>query len=331
MRSRIAVALSAGAVLVLALTSCAGGGTPDSSPEDEEATSFTMAISPWIGYGLWYIAEQEGYFGDLDVELESYTDYNGELAAISSGAVDGVSFAVNSTIQNYDALPVTAVLMLDSSTTADAILSTSEISSVSDLAGKKIAYDYGTTSELLLSAALLNNGMTFDDIEMVVSPPEQAAGLLVAGSVDAAITYEPYISAVTGEAGIEVLHTAEDEGALISDMLYVNRDYLAANPGVIDILVEAWDKAAAFYEANPEEGQEIIADAIGADVESLRSAFAGVKFYNLQENVEIMGETFGADTLPLIVEAMLQGGMLEEAPDLSQAYDASSVLRVAGE
>ncbi len=59
------------------------------------------------------------------------------------------------------------VSLLDFSLKADAILAGSDIKSVADLKGKNIAFEEGTTSDILLNYALASNGMTIDDIVRV--------------------------------------------------------------------------------------------------------------------------------------------------------------------
>jgi NitT/TauT family transport system substrate-binding protein len=71
-----------------------------------------------------------------------------------------------------------------------------------DLAGKKIAYNAGTTSETELNSALSVTGLTFDDIEPYEMEPSNIVAAMTSGSVDACTTWNPYSS--------QILESVED-------------------------------------------------------------------------------------------------------------------------
>ena len=96
-------------------------------------------------------------------------------------------------------LPVKIVTLLDFSLSADAIVAGKDIASVADLKGKQVAFEEGTTSDILLNYALASHGMTLADIEPVPMPAADAGSALIAGRVPAAVTYEPYISAARAQ------------------------------------------------------------------------------------------------------------------------------------
>ena len=52
-------------------------------------------------------------------------------------------------------------------------------------------------------------------------------------------------------------------------------------------LLKAWDDAVALLNESPEEGQSIIAEAVGSDLEELRTAFEGVEIYDLEYNKKL--------------------------------------------
>ncbi len=69
--------------------------------------------------------------------------------------------------------------------------------------------------------------MTIDDIEVVPLPAADAGTAIIAGRVDAAVTYEPYITEAAAEVDpdrIQPVFTAGEREGLISDMLLVSED-----------------------------------------------------------------------------------------------------------
>ena len=117
-------------------------------------------------------------------------------AALASGQLDVEAVATNTMIaminQGVDAQ---AFLLLDASFEADAIIAHKDIESIEDLAGREVAYEPGSTSDLLLNYALSQAGLSIDDVEPVPIAAADVGVALIAGQVDVAVTYEPYISA----------------------------------------------------------------------------------------------------------------------------------------
>ena len=79
-----------GAALVavtMLLTACSGSA---STPGTEAATTIRMGIQPWIGYGQWHVANDQGISAkhNIDVQLTELTDDADQSAAFASGRID---------------------------------------------------------------------------------------------------------------------------------------------------------------------------------------------------------------------------------------------------
>ncbi|MDO9352089.1 MAG: aliphatic sulfonate ABC transporter substrate-binding protein [Solirubrobacteraceae bacterium] len=309
----IAVAGLAAGSLAACSTSSSGSG------EGSESAPFRLATSTWVGFGPWYIAEKKGYFDDhgVDVEITNFDDYGAELAAVSSGQVDGANYATNAWLQQLSqGVELDLVMMEDRSTTADAVIGGPGIASLDDLVGKTVAYETGTTSELLYLAALDAAGIDPEEITHVELHADQAGSALIAGQVDAAVTYEPYIStALAQDGGATVIYSADEIPGIISDGLVVDPDYIEANPDTVSGMTAAWNDAVEFLADNPDEGRQIIADALGAQSDDLASAFEGVSYYTAADSAEALTSDFVSETIPLIAESMRKAGLIETVPD----------------
>lgn len=204
---------------------------------------------------------------------------------------------------------------------ADAIIAPSAITSVANLKGKKVAYEEGTTSDLLLNYALSQNGLALSDIEPIFMPASDAGAALIAGQVDVAVTYEPYISAALAEnQDLRLLYTAAERPGLISDVLAIRANLDAA---ITEKLLKAWDESLVFYNANPDEAKAIIAKAVGSVPEELLTAFDGIKFYTLTENKTALKGDFLA-ILQDVGQVSVTIGLLDKIPDLSTMVDTSA-------
>ena len=223
-------------------------------------------------------------------------------------------------------------ILLDASFEADAILAPAEITSIKDLKGKSVAYEYGATSDLLLNYALRENGMTRDDIKPVPMAAADAGLALISGRVDIAVTYEPYISAALREGkGYKSLYTAAERPGLISDLAVAEASYIKKNPDVIKALTLAWDDAVTFLNTHPEEGGKIIADAVGSPMDEFKVAFEGVRLYDLKGNYE----AFQGDFLKTFAEvgqimAQLNPKEIKTIPTPQEALAIDQIKELAG-
>lgn len=260
------------------------------------ADTIKVGVQPWLGYGPLWVAEEKGFFKkhDLDVVLTTFNWDQDMTAALASENLNVIAAGSNSVITNVNqGVDQKGFLVMDLSYEADAILAGEGINSVNDLKGKTVAFEAGATSDLLLNYALKQNGMKLSDVKHVPMGASEAGLALIAGRVDSAVTYEPYISTSLKQGGgFKVIYTAAEKRGLISDMLTASSTWIAANPKDVQGLIRAWDDAVKFVRENPQEGKAIIAKAVGSSLEELEPAFAGVRMYDIQENQQFLKGEF---------------------------------------
>ncbi len=334
--------LAAGLALVVA--ACGGGATPSPSATasvtaapsaaglpSPEAGTFRMGTEPWLGYGPWWIARDKGLFkqNGLDVTVTSFDTDDQINAALVSGQLDGANIATHTALRLIsEGTPITAVLLLDQSNAADAILAGPGISTIPDMKGKKVAYEEGTTSDILLRYALSQNGMTINDIVKVPTPAAQAGVTAIAKKVDVAVTYEPYLTAaLQQDTSFKLIYKAEQKPGLIGDVFVVRTDYLASHPGQVDALLKTWGDAVAFYRSSTSDGQAIIEKAVGANPGDLKTAFDGVQIYNLSEAKALMTGAY-LQTLADVKKVATDAGIITKPVDETKVVDTSFISAV---
>lgn len=262
------------------------------------AETVRMGVQPWLGYGPLWVAEEKGFFDQrgVDVDLMNFNWDQDMTAALASGNLHVVAAGSNAVIANVNqGVDQKGFLVMDLSFEADAILAGAGVGSIADLKGKSVAFETGATSDLLMNYALRENGMTLADVTHVPMGASEAGLALIAGRVDAAVTYEPYIStALAQDGGYKVLYTAAEKPGLISDMLTASGAWIAANPDEVKAIILAWDDAVRFIRENPAEGKAMIAKAVGSPMEEFDPAFEGVRLYDLAENLTFVQGDFQA-------------------------------------
>jgi NitT/TauT family transport system substrate-binding protein len=206
------------------------------------------------------------------------------------------------------------------------MLSDGSVTDIKGLKGKQVAYEEGTTSDILLNYALAQNGMTIADIEKVPMPASDAGSALIAGKVPVAVTYEPYLTlAMQQNPKVKMIYSAGENPGLISDVFVVREEFLKEKPGQVVALLKAWDAALADYRKDTAGGRAIISEAVGAKPEELATAFDGVVYYSLAENKTDLAGSFSTKVVPEVHKAARTAGILQKDVDLSTAIDARFV------
>jgi len=221
---------------------------------------------------------------------------------------------------------VKIVLLEDVSAEADAILAKSEIASIAERTGKRVAYEEGTTGEVLLRYALQENGLTIDDVEKVPLSATEAGPAVIAGRVDAAYTYEPFVSAALKRGdGLKALYTAAEKPGIISDVLLVRQEVIDDRPGQVAALVRSWQAGLDAYEADPDGSQATIAEDLGTDLAELKDAFSGIEFYDVARNRQEASSGQLAETVQIVADVAEQAGLIEGDVDVEALIESRFV------
>lgn len=288
-----AVAAMAGSALVL--TACGSTASSAGSSGQSNLASVSMGIEPWIGYAPWYIAQKEGYFAKygLSVNIVNFQQDADRNAALIAGRTNVSNIDTGRTIQFASkGEPGVPLLLEDDSNGADAIMSVKSISTPAQLAGQSVAYEFGTTSDLLLHYYLLQHNMTFSSVKSVNVPAADAGTLLIAGKNKVVVTYQPYISEATSNpngGNVRTFFSSAQAPGLISDFLVANKSWLAGHAKQARELVEAWSASIAFFQVHRQQAVAIMAQGIGATAASLAPILPGVILYSVGQNLSLVG------------------------------------------
>jgi NitT/TauT family transport system substrate-binding protein len=169
----------------------------DRHPEEADVEKITIAFQKWVGYGPLYLAQEKGFFKQEGIELVVIDEQldSARRDAFKQGMLDCEAGTIDLLISKraQDA-PVVAVLEIDHSLGSDGIVATKDIKTVEDLIGKKVAFARDDVGETFISYLFYKKGLSLDDITIVPRRPEDAWLAFLNGKVDAAVTWEPWLS-----------------------------------------------------------------------------------------------------------------------------------------
>ncbi|RSS59437.1 ABC transporter substrate-binding protein [Streptomyces sp. WAC01280] len=137
----------------------------------------------------------------------------------------------------------------------------SDIASVKDLVGRKVAVNKGGTGEYLLLKALARAGVPADKVERVYLRPDQTAAVFNAGQVDAWAVWSTYAVA---EIGSGKAHFVADGTAIGSDNYSLNAvrsEFAEQHPEVVKALYRYLHANSAKEKQDPAAYLNVFTDA----------------------------------------------------------------------
>jgi NitT/TauT family transport system substrate-binding protein len=306
-----------------------GIGGPASAAEPLKIYGF-----PWIGWAPLYVAEEKGFFKGEDIEVDvdsmEWKSPQEGFDLLAGKQMDGRSASLDeSALYWRPEAPFSVILVTEISSGGDGVLVRSDrnIGSVEDLRAKKIGLRLNTPSHFLLNYLLQQKGMSEEDVSLVDLSAEHAASAVVAGDVDAAVTWSPYLAKAAEDLNVEVLITSKDTPGLIAGVLVMRKDVLDSNPQACQGLVRAWNKAVEYQNANPDEAAAIMAKGLGYGTpDDIKADLAGIVLQGKEGNAQLFagdGEGTALETTRFAIDLWTELGRLSTPVKAEDLIDAS--------
>ncbi len=308
------------------------------APAEETQPPIRIGLSPWPGWFAWYLVRDKGFFDKhgVDVELVWFPVYSDSLQAFATGKVDGNSQTLSDTLpQAARGVPLRVVLVNDNSHGGDALIAKPHYRSVRDLRGRRVATEMGTVDHFLLLRALARHGMTEDDVDFVNMTINDAGPAFIAGRLDAAVLWEPFLSKAVAQGKGRILFSSRDTPGLIPDLLVLGEKVVRERPEEVRRILTAWFDALAWWRAHPDEALAIMAKYAETPVSDYRLLVNGVRIFTLADNLRAFEarDDFqslaytGARTAAFLKEK----GLLDRVPDVRTIIDPSFLRTLAAQ
>jgi NitT/TauT family transport system substrate-binding protein len=288
-----------------------------------------IGMSGWTGFAPLTLAKEAGLFKKhgLDVSIKKIPQKDRHLA-IASGDIQCAATTVETWIAwNANGVATTQIFQLDKSYGADGMVVKPGITKISDLKGKTVAASApGTAPYFGLAWMLKKNGLSTKDVKIVNLEPQAAANAMIAGTsgLDAAMTYEPYLSAVRAkpEAGTIIATTLDYP--MVMDTFGCTPKFLAENPKAAKALADGYFDALEMIKKDPAKSFEIM----GADVKQPADKFeASQKYLRWQDRAANL-KFFAGEHAEFSKEAaglLLEAGIIKALPDMSKLADTQFI------
>jgi taurine transport system substrate-binding protein len=325
---------SGAALLALLTAACGGGEEAAGGPEgDGEGGGGcdTIRIAYQVIPNGAPIVKHEGWLEDkVDATVEwSQFDAGSDVnRAVASGAVDvglaGSTLIANGVASGLD-YEVPWIYDIIGDNEALVVQPDSDIESIEDLVGKKVATPLGSTTQYSLVAALQNAGVDPADVQILDMQPPDALAAWTRGSIDAAYIWHPTLQEMIDSGG-EVLVTSGDlaeEGVVTADLGIVSRPFAKDCPELVEAWLRMENQAAELIKDDPEQAAEIVADEFGIAPEEAANQMKDLIILTGEEQLTVdhLGtpDDVGAlaDTLFKTANFLKDNGIIQHVPDES--------------
>jgi len=251
--------------LIIMLTTACKGTEP---PATEESLTLKISVLPIIDTLPLYVAQQEGYFAEYDLEVELIPVASAPESAqlVASGQVDGT---INETLTvmlfNKESIQLQAVryaLRPASGYGHFFILASgkSEITTSAELSGVEIGVSQGTVIEYVTERLLSAQGLGSEEIKTVPVPKiSDRMSLLASGEISAATLPDP-LGALAVQSGAVIVTDDSNHPEYGFSIYSFRMDVIHAYPEAIKGFLAAIDQAIDLINTDPTKFTGILSD-----------------------------------------------------------------------
>ena len=146
----------------------------------------------------------------------------------------------------------------------------SNVNTIADLRGKRVATPFASTAHYSLLAALAQNNLSANDVQLVDLQPQAILAAWDRGDIDAAYTWLPTLDDLrkTGKDLITSRQLAKD-GKPTLDLAAVRTEFADAHPEVVDTWRKQEARALTLIKDDPDAAAKAIAAEIGLTPEDV--------------------------------------------------------------
>jgi sulfonate transport system substrate-binding protein len=278
---KIRTALPAAALVTVLATSvlsgCVAGEGAAAEPDDAATpaadagwsdTELTLDFATYNPLSL--VIKQQGWIeetlgDDVTVTWVQSAGSNKANEALRAGAVDVGSTAGSAALlARANGSPIKVIDIYSQPEWAAIVVPAgSDITDVSQLAGKSVAATKGTDPYFFLLQSLEEAGVALDQVEVQNLQHADGRTALENGSVQAWSGLDPLMAASEATAGSKLIYRNIDFNTY--GFLNATEEFLTENPDLAQVVVDAYEKARAWAEENPEEVAAILAEVAAID------------------------------------------------------------------
>ena len=280
--------------------------TMDKETED----TINISLDEWIGWkpildSNGSLTTQKGSIYDdlgIQVNISVINDATQSSNALVKGDLDAAGYTINRTAFLGDKFAEAGVEIImpyisNYSNGGDGIIVTSDIKSVNDLVGKRVGVPQFSEAHTLVVWFVNNSDLSQDQKDEIINnliffeTPDEAAKAFFAGELDAAATWEPYITQAESMTDAHALFTTKASSGLVMDGIVFNREFAENNAEVVDKFIQGALQAADLYETDLSTIKKVMPMFSTATDDEILGQCEGAKLATWNDNKDLLNGT----------------------------------------
>lgn len=237
--------------------------------DKENSSTINISLDEWIGWksiidsngGL---QTQEGSIYDqlgINVNISIINDATQSSNAFIKGDLDAAGYTINRTAflsNKFKTANVDVVMpyITNYSNGGDGIIAKSSITSVKDLVGAKVGVPEFSEAQTLVVWFVNNSDLSQTEKDSIINnlilfeTPDEAAKAFFAGEIDAAATWEPYLTQAKNMSDCHILFDTTTSTSLVMDGILFRQDFVNNYPDTVAKFIQGALMASEQYETD---------------------------------------------------------------------------------
>lgn len=246
--------------------------------------SLTVAYSPFEATALFWIAQDQNFFGQngLNITPRRYDTGAGSLDGLLNGEADLVvgtsEFPLVGRALQKERIRI--IVTIAKSEFIYLIGRTDRgIEKVSDLKGKRVGTTFGTIAHFFLGRFLELKGMNIDDITLVeVKTPEEWVNAVVNGDIDAVVTAQPYANAAKDRLGANAIVWSAQSSQPLQTQVISTSEWITDHPDLVIRFLKSLALAEEYAILSPAEAKAIVQQQLSLDAAYMDTVWSQNQF-----------------------------------------------------
>jgi NitT/TauT family transport system substrate-binding protein len=245
----------------------------------------------WIGTEPMSVAEKKGFFREegAEVDIKLFTEMIDSRRAFEAGNVDAALLTMHEILLMADkGVDGVVVLLIDYSAGGDGIVAHKDLA-LADLAGKTVGVEIGTVSHYTFLRGLERAGLAETAVTISNIGTNDLPSAFAEGRIQAAASWEPFISTMVRESGGHVVFSSKEIPAEIVDVMIVRPDVYESRKDDLASIAKGWFRAVDFVATHRAEAIEIIRSGRGVASDEIARQLDGVHLAGASDNRDAFG------------------------------------------
>lgn len=272
-----------------------------------KSNTINLSLDEWVGWSGILIANggltttDDSIFGKLGIKvnISVINDSTQSSNALISGKINAAGYTVNrlaflSNKFRESGVDVVMPYITNYSSGGDGIIASSSIKTINDLVGKKIGCAQYSEAHSLIIWFVNKSDLGEKDKKSIIenimffNTADEAARAFFAGELDAAATWEPYLSQAIEGTDSHILFSTSSSTNLILDGICFDKSWAESNRETVDKFIQGSIEANEKYGKETATLEDTFPMFSGMDETAIKDMCSGAKLLGWKNNKEFL-------------------------------------------